>query len=709
MINKIIRVLFILSFSIPLSGFSQTYQLVWSDEFDGDQLNTADWSYETGAGGWGNSELQYYTNRASNVNVSDGILTITALKESYGGSAYTSGRIKTQSKKYWKYGKIEARLKLPYGQGLWPAFWMMGESISSGGWPACGEIDIMEMIGGSGRENTVYGTVHWEQDGHASYGGDYSLSSGTFADDFHVFSIIWTPLKIEWYVDGIKYHIIDITPSGLSEFREDAFILLNLAVGGVWPGYPDETTTFPQTLQADWIRVYQDVSSLPQIEISDPVDDQIFENNTTINIKANVSFSGTLNRVDFYQDNVHIGEAVEPPYEMNWYDVMPGKYTITAVALTDQGYEAVSEAVNIQIGSEWDLFPYQGYPANIPGIIEAENFDLGGSGKAYHDSDAGNNGGLYRTGENVDIEVCSDANGGYNVGWLAAGEWMTYQVNIRESGEYQIDARVASNETGGGTFHIEFDGENKTGTISAANTGGWQNWETVSTTSIHLDAGVHSMKFYVMGGSFNVNNFTIYQPENESSLILLSPTGGEVWEPGSFCDIRWFGWNVSTIRIQFTSDGGSNWSYASSRASSEFGIFRWLVPEVQSDQCLIRIVNRTNSTQADTSASYFGISTTDGIKEYTPVVSDFQLFQNYPNPFNPETTIAFRIKNSGMVKLELYSAEGMFVHELINEIMDKGNHSYRFNAENLRISSGTYYCRLKTAEGSKIKKLVYLK
>lgn len=233
--------------------------LVWSEEFDYTGLPDASyWNMETGGGGWGNNELQNYTDREDNASVSDGYLTITAKEESYGGRNYTSARITTQNKFDFKYGKIEARIKLPYGQGIWPAFWMLGSNINSVSWPGCGEIDIMEMVGGTNRDNISHSTIHWDNNGdHASYGESYTLSSGIFADDFHVFSVEWDAQTIKGFVDGTQYFVADITPSGLSEFHEDFFIILNLAVGGNWPGSPDASTVFPQTMQVDYIRVYK--------------------------------------------------------------------------------------------------------------------------------------------------------------------------------------------------------------------------------------------------------------------------------------------------------------------------------------------------------------------------------------------------------------------------------------------------------------------
>ncbi|HPG33131.1 MAG: glycoside hydrolase family 16 protein [Lentimicrobium sp.] len=232
------------------------YQLVWNDEFEGNALNSQNWSYETGAGGWGNNELQYY--RQENTSVSGGVLTIEARKETYQNSPYTSSRLVTLGKKSFQYGRVDIRALLPEGQGIWPALWMLGNSIQTVGWPKCGETDIMEMIGGSGRENTVYGTLHWDNNNsHAQYGQSYTLPSGNFGDEYHVFSIIWDANKIKWYVNDIKYNEVDITPAHMTEFHEQFFFIFNIAVGGAWPGNPDGSTVFPQQMNVDYIRVFQ--------------------------------------------------------------------------------------------------------------------------------------------------------------------------------------------------------------------------------------------------------------------------------------------------------------------------------------------------------------------------------------------------------------------------------------------------------------------
>lgn len=256
-----------LGIGIPNDGFESPlaydgYDLVWQDEFDGNTLSS-DWVFELGDGcpdlcGWGNNELQAY--RRENTEVKDGFLTIKAIQESFGGKNYTSSRIKTQGKKSFTFGRFDIRAVLPKGQGLWPAIWMLGDNITQVGWPACGEIDIMEMVGGSasGRDNTVHGTVHWDNNGqYANFGGSVTLQQGIFNDKFHVFSVIWDESKIVWLLDNVPYHQIDTTPQALDEFRKPHFFLFNVAVGGNWPGSPDSSTSFPQQMVVDYIRVFQ--------------------------------------------------------------------------------------------------------------------------------------------------------------------------------------------------------------------------------------------------------------------------------------------------------------------------------------------------------------------------------------------------------------------------------------------------------------------
>ncbi len=234
------------------------WRLVWSDEFDGVQLKRKNWTFDLGATGWGNRELQKYTSAPTNIFLANGELVIRAVKS---GTNYTSARIKTLGLQSWNYGKVAARIKLPFGQGIWPAFWMMGTNIDSVGWPRGGEIDIMEMIGGGPRrDDTLHGTIHWEENGkHTSKGGEHTIGQ-PLHEAYHVFEIEWSPSKIVWKFDGTEYFQAPIDPKrqpGTAAFQKPFFILLNLAVGGNWPGVPNANTVFPQEMRVDWVRVYK--------------------------------------------------------------------------------------------------------------------------------------------------------------------------------------------------------------------------------------------------------------------------------------------------------------------------------------------------------------------------------------------------------------------------------------------------------------------
>ena len=248
----------------PAGACPSGWNLVWSDEFDGAagaNVDTSKWVYETGNGsnGWGNSELEYYQSQNGLLD-GNGNLVITAKQENFSGFNYTSARLKTQGKTSWSYGHIESRIKIPYGQGVWPAFWLLGNDIDSVSWPGCGEIDVMENIG---KEPTkVHGTLHGPgYSGGAGPTAVYTLSdTGKFADDFHVFAIEWEANVIRWYVDGTLYSTktpTDIGSGNTWVFAKPFFVLLNLAVGGSWPGSPDSTTTFPQIMTVDYVRVCQ--------------------------------------------------------------------------------------------------------------------------------------------------------------------------------------------------------------------------------------------------------------------------------------------------------------------------------------------------------------------------------------------------------------------------------------------------------------------
>jgi beta-glucanase (GH16 family) len=275
--NNLLRA-FTLAVAVSLSlapcahARAQKWGLVWGDEFDGAKGAAVDaqkWTHETGGAGWGNRELEYYTGGASNAYLDGGgSLVVKAAAVTppesfecwYGRCRYTSARLVTKNKFAQAYGRFEARIRVPRGQGVWPAFWLLGADIDEVGWPRCGEIDVMENIG---REpSVVHGTMHGPgYSGAGGIGAPYTLPKGKFfADGFHVFAVEWEPKAVRWYVDGKLYETrtpADLPAGAKWVYDHPFFIILNLAVGGAWPGGPDPTTAFPQTMLVDYVRVYR--------------------------------------------------------------------------------------------------------------------------------------------------------------------------------------------------------------------------------------------------------------------------------------------------------------------------------------------------------------------------------------------------------------------------------------------------------------------
>lgn len=312
--SLVISSLMVSSFIPTVTAKADTgWNLAWSDEFNGTSINTSNWKYESGGDGWGNNELEYYTNRSENARIENGNLVIEARKENYNGMNYTSARLKSQGLKNWTYGKVEARMKLPAGQGVWPAFWMLGENISQVSWPKCGEIDIMEHIN---NESAIHGTIHWDSTGnntHAQYG---AASPNIDVTQYHVYSIEWDASSIKWFVDGTQYLEANIANNinGTEEFHKPFFILFNLAIGGNWPGNPDGSTPFPAKMYVDYVRVYQHGDNNPTPAPTAPAVPSglsaAASNQSSINVSWNASSGAT--GYDLKVDNNIISNVTSP-------------------------------------------------------------------------------------------------------------------------------------------------------------------------------------------------------------------------------------------------------------------------------------------------------------------------------------------------------------------------------------------------------------
>lgn len=344
--NKKIVLLSIL-FTLALSPFvfSSDWGLVWQDEFNGSI--SPDWSFDVGYGnwGWGNDEWQYYT--PDNAIIGDSTLTIRATLDGTLGKrdgSIKSAKLITQNKFSFTYGKIEARIKLPRGKGLWPAFWMLGTNITEVGWPRCGEIDIMENING---QSTIHGTAHWQGDNsRRSYGCSVQ---NVDTDEFNVYTVIWDKNFLRWKLNGVEYCSLDITSEEFSAFHKSFYVILNLAVGGNWPGDPDETTPFPSDMEIDYVRVY--TLDGPQIGFS-PQEMRF----TMDKGDASVVSPQTLNITNTGSDTL---DAVTVTPDVDWLDITPIDNT------------GNSQSFEVRINENADTLRYGGYTATL--VAEALN------------------------------------------------------------------------------------------------------------------------------------------------------------------------------------------------------------------------------------------------------------------------------------------------------------------------------------------------
>jgi len=516
---------------------AQDWQLVWADEFT--TGISSDWVFETGNGsdGWGNRELEYY--RRENATVQDGKLVLTAKRENFNGYNYTSVRMKTQGKKSWKYGKIEALISIPAFQGLWPAFWMLGEN---GTWPACGEIDIMEHVNTG---SDFHGTIHWADagGGHASYG----QSTNSPTTGFHKYTIIWTDASIKWYIDDIQYNEANIANNinSTEEFHKNFFILLNFAIGGNWPGFTIDNNAFPANMVVDYVRVYQGGTTPPPPGNGDVIEAENFSLMQGVQTEACTDTGGGLNvgyidTGDWLKYN-SITIPTTGQYKVEYrvasqsggghlsLDLNSGTTVLGGLDVPSTGgwqnWTTISHTVNINAGTYdvgifastggWNLNWFKITPVMQSTTIQAENFTsmLG-----------------------VQTEACTDTDGGLNVGYIDAGDWMAYSnVTIPSNGAYKVEYRVAS-QSGGGSLSLDLNaGSNVLGSLSVPSTGGWQTWTTISHT-VNINAGTYALGIYAPAGGWNLNWIRITPVgsaivANTTSRTAVSDNGTEVTDP----------------------------------------------------------------------------------------------------------------------------------------------------------------------------------
>ncbi|MDR1563857.1 MAG: family 16 glycosylhydrolase [Oscillospiraceae bacterium] len=539
------------AFAAPMAAqAAPDWNLVWSDEFNGNSLNTANWTAEigTGSGGWGNNELEYYTDRQENLAVTGGNLVITARNEAYGGMNYTSARIKTQGKKSFTYGKIEASIKLPTGQGLWPAFWTLGESIAGEGWPACGEIDIMERVNFDDHSN---GYIHWWADGQADYG---TVSGYIDFSQFHTYSIEWDANAIKWFVDGVQFLEANIKNgvNGTEEFHRPQFLLLNLAVGGQWPGNPNGSTPFPAQMLVDYVRVYQDGGTvITDPENPDPEPSPFATPNLA---PGKAIFASSLETPEFpatlandvnaetrwssaLSDNQWIYVDLGKDYMVNgarllWEDAYATNYRIdvaTANPQSEASWNTVYSNANGHGGTE--SIPIDAVPARyvrMYGISRATQYGFSLYEFEVYGGEIFNVPATFNatkwTAKSPEIEN-DTLNGKDFVGYLIDGSYLDYYINVPQAGAYNITLNASVGLAGERNVAL-YSGTTQVGTLPiAVNGSDWFNFQP-NSGSFTLPAGLQKLRL-VVNNSVNIENITIepaivLPPEPDSLTVTSS-------------------------------------------------------------------------------------------------------------------------------------------------------------------------------------------
>lgn len=453
------------------------WKLAWSDEFDyTGKPDPTKWRYETGGGGWGNGESQYYTD-GDNADVANGNLIITAKKESYGGNEFTSTRLNSKDEVDFLYGRIEVKAKLPSTNGTWPAIWTLPTDWVYGGWPNCGEIDIMEHSA-TYNYGYVFGTVHTGAYNHSA--GTQKGGGITFDDvtnTYHTYAIEWYPDYIEWFVDDVLIFRFDNEYKTTAEWPYDIphHLILNIAIGGGLGGDIDLDGTWPQEMIIDYVRVYDfELGKDDDIDPEEPTNLSVTPKWTTADVNWNLSKDNYA--VEYYYvflDGVKIDSVIGTEYALSEL-IETTEYIV--------GLQAKDYAGNLSdtVFHTFSTTEITGMP--VPGVIQAED---------------------YTNAEGIDAQDTEDSGGGENIGWIDANDWMTYTIDVKEDIEYRAGFRMASESAG--SIQLLDEDNSEIISVSTPNTGDWQAWQTVVSEPFTLNTGLQTIKVTTNTGGFNLN------------------------------------------------------------------------------------------------------------------------------------------------------------------------------------------------------------
>lgn len=492
----------------------EEWRLIWSDEFTAPEIDPTKWEHQVFPGvDSGNRELQHYTNRPENSFIRDGRLVIHAKREDYKDHAFTSARLHTRGRFSFLYGRVEARIRIPSTVGIWPAFWMMPEQSVYGIWPRSGEIDIMESVNIA---DEVYGTIHFGNPTHQHTGAGYRLSPvgepvRLFSEDFHVYTMEWDPTEIRWYVDGNHYSTLNrwVAPVPYpAPFDQEFHLLLNVAVGGNWPGPPDETSVFPQEMEVDWVRVYQRTNQRPVVRLLSPAwGERVPGEEVSFEVEASDP-EGAIVRTTLELEGELLAESTTPPFTLTWKSPPDGCHNGLVVSAYDDLGQRSSLETRVIVGAGCPRKPH-GEGTDLPGILELEHFDDGGLGVAYHDVSESNAGGAARPYEAVDLGPM--AGGGVSLGWTEPGEWLEYTVRVQSAGVYTLVARGASATNGGKIRVSSSAAPGQSAEITIPITGDWHAFQDCEPATLELAEGEQVLRVEIIEGGFNLDRIA-FQP-----------------------------------------------------------------------------------------------------------------------------------------------------------------------------------------------------
>jgi len=463
---------------ITIATLAVYWDLAWFDEFDGTEVDLTKWNYETGGHGWGNGEAQYYTN-GNNASVSNGALIIEARQETVGSNNYTSSRMNNANKGDFLYGRIEVKAKLPSTGGTWPAIWTLPTEWSYGGWPDCGEIDIMEHTGNN--LGYVFGTIHT---------GAYNHQAGTqkgggvwmpdVVNTFHTYTLEWYPDHLDWYYDDQIIFTFENEYNTYAEWPFDIehHLMLNIAIGGGLGGNINHNGVWPQQMMVDYVRIYEfDLGEGDTIPPSTPSNLQAEVSGVIVHLSWGASTDNNyVDKYYVYKDDELVDSVTGTSCTVTQLEILT-EYTFGVCAKDFGGnYSEIEYVVATTSDVESIL---------IPGKFEAENY-------------------LYMEG--MQTETCTDIGGGINMAYINEGDWLQYSIDVESAGKYFLATRAASKSLMG-HFQVLDENQNVLTTIETPVTGDWQNWETIISEGFNLNADIQRITIMSLAQDFNLNWF----------------------------------------------------------------------------------------------------------------------------------------------------------------------------------------------------------